>query len=102
MKRKMKFFLKKIKGKCIIFNIEFSLFNISALFNDNMAEVRDNLVTCGTNNSSLSIFAQDSFSFLKPFDCLEDARLTHHIDVDQVPAMLIQILLELTTSILEA
>ena len=43
----MKFFLKKIKGKCIIFNIEFSLFNISALFNDNTAEARDNLVTCG-------------------------------------------------------
>ena len=66
----MKFFLKKIKGKCIIFNIEFSLFNISALFNDNKAEARDNLATRGTV-VSLSIFAQDSFNFFFNFSTFE-------------------------------
>ena len=66
----MKFFLKKIKGKCIIFNIEFSLFNISALFNDNTAEARDNLVTRGTNSCAF-YFTQDSFNFFFNFSTFE-------------------------------
>ena len=71
----------------LIFNIEFSLFNISALFNDtrNMAEARDNLVTRGTN-SSLSIFTQDSFKFFFNFSTFEcDTAQVFLSKMDNIP-----------------
>ena len=81
----MKFFLKKIKGKCIIFNIEFSLFNISALFIDNTAEARDNLVKRGTNSFAF-YFAQDSFNFFFNFSTFEcDTAQAFLSKMDHIP-----------------
>ena len=58
--------------KRVIFNIEFSLFNISALFNDNTAEARDNLVTRGTNSFAFYFrprFFQFFFFNFSTFEC---------------------------------
>ena len=81
----MKFFLKKIKGKYIIFNIEFSLFNISTLFNDNTAEARDNLVTRGTNSFAF-YFRPRLFQFFFQFSTFEyDTAKAFLSKMDHIP-----------------